>query len=73
MSRGRDKHFVGYHNFGKMEADRGNEEDEADEPAAPEWGFMTKKSPDQFIGGIVWRITGEGQPRQYFLDGWFVV
>lgn len=73
MSRGRDKHFVGYHNFEKMEADRGDEEDVADEADAPRWGFLTKKNPDQFIGGVVWWITGEGQPRQYFLDGWFVV
>lgn len=25
------------------------------------------------MGGVIWWITGQGQPRQYYLDGWFIV
>jgi hypothetical protein len=73
MARERQKHFVGYHNHEKMAAERDDDEDTGEEPADRRWGFLTKKNTDPIVGGVIWWITGEGQPREYYLDGWFVV
>jgi hypothetical protein len=59
------KNFVGYHNADKM----GYSFQDAEEPLA----FVTKKAADHLVGARVWSIAGEGQPRGYFLGGWFLV
>jgi hypothetical protein len=75
MALEQGKHFVGYHNTEKMEAER--DEDDGDrggsEPEDRGFGFLTKKKTDSIVGGVIWWISGEGQPREYLLNGWFVV
>ena len=35
--------------------------------------FYTNKPVQHLMGARVWAIAGEGQPRRYFLGGWFIV
>lgn len=83
------KHFVGYHNFERMEqeaeeaalkAGENEMEEFGDEESPSEedgkgypYGFVTRKKPDRFIGNVIWGIQGQGRPRDYFLFDWFIV
>lgn len=58
------KHYVSYHNADKMGYTY--------EEARP-FSVGTTKSVDRLLGNRVWSISGEGQPRSYFLrDTWIV-
>jgi hypothetical protein len=74
MARQRQKHFVGYHNSEKMAAEQDDTGEESGDEAGPaQYGFLTKKPTGPIVGGVIWWITGENKPREYYLDGWFVV
>ena len=64
------RHFVGYHNHEKMAERR---DADGDEPSEGVWTFLTKKSTGPIVDGVIWWITGQWQPREYYLDGWFIV
>ncbi|MGK3990553.1 HNH endonuclease [Sorangium sp. So ce136] len=59
------RNYVAYHNAEKM----GYAYSEAEQP----FSFVTRKPVRHLRGARVWAITGEGNPRQYSLGGWFVV
>lgn len=65
-------HFVGYHNTEKMD-DESDGADDNYEPSRFSHSFVTRKSPDHMLGGIIWWVSGVGQPRLYTLNGWFEV
>jgi hypothetical protein len=77
------KHFVGYHNFERMERTSEYDPIEPELPGAGEaggaagsghlFGFATGKKPDRFLGNVLWGIQGQGKPRDYFLFDWFLV
>ncbi|HEY7311896.1 MAG TPA: HNH endonuclease [Gemmataceae bacterium] len=77
------KHFVGYHNYERMEEEAAQEIEEAqeveefaDEPSAGDnarFAFVTRKKPERFVGQVIWGIQGQYKPREYYLFDWFIV
>ncbi|MDC3958615.1 hypothetical protein [Polyangium jinanense] len=59
------KNIIGYHNTEKM----GYSLIDGKGP----FTFYTRKPVQHLLGARVWAIAGEGQPRRYFLGGWFIV
>jgi hypothetical protein len=62
-------HYLVYHNAEKM----GHSYRDDDGRVPDGYGIVTSKKPDSLIGSAVWVISGEGQPREYRLEYWFVV
>jgi hypothetical protein len=79
------KHFIGYHNFERMNEQAEQEVEEAEsaedpdaetpleEDDAPHYGFLTRKKPERFVGHVIWGIQGQDKPRAYYLFDWFIV
>jgi hypothetical protein len=76
------KHFVGYHNYERMEEanleteETDETEELVEEPSAGDdapFGFVTGKKPERFVGQVIWGIQGQNKPREYYLYDWFIV
>jgi hypothetical protein len=64
------KHFLVYHSAEKMEHSfRDDEEGEG----SGIYSIVTSKKPDKLKGTVIWLISGEGKPRDYRLEYWFIV
>jgi hypothetical protein len=63
------KHYIVYHSVEKMGTTfRGPESGNSGE-----FCIVTRKKVDRLPGNIVWLISGEGKPRDYRLEHWFIV
>ena len=58
------RHFVQYHNPGKMGPYK---------PAKKDLWIVTNKPGELCVGDTMWLVTGEARPRRYFLCETFVV
>src|SRR5665213_2997212 len=79
------QHFVGYHNFERMEAEAAQDFDETVEmedpeedsslenEESPQFGFVIRKKPERFVGNVIWAIQGQSKPRDYYFYNWFIV
>lgn len=77
------KHFVGYHNYERMEEEAAQQIEDVEEVGgfagdssvdndAP-FSFVTRKKPERFVGQVIWGIQGQYKPREYYLFDWFIV
>jgi hypothetical protein len=65
-------HYVVYHSAEKM-GHSFRDHDDAGSEVPTEFSIVTSKKPDRFIDNVIWLISGEGQPRDYRLEYWFIV
>lgn len=62
-------HYIVYHNADLME--RSFRDDP--HPPSTEFSIVTKKLGHSLRGNAIWLISGEGKPRDYRLEYWFIV
>lgn len=66
------KHYLVYHSAEKM-GHSFRDGDDGESGGEGGFGIVTKKNVAGLPGCVVWLISGEGQPRDYRLEYWFVV
>jgi hypothetical protein len=66
------KHYLVYHSVKKM-GHSFRDGDDGESGGEGGFGIVTGKSVAGLPGSVVWLISGEGQPRDYRLEYWFVV
>lgn len=64
------KHYLVYHSAEKMGHSFREDDGESGED---DFGIVTRKNAAGLPGSVVWLISGEGKPRDYRLEYWFVV
>lgn len=63
------KHFLVYHSAEKMGHSFRDEEGDGTGP----YSIVTAKKADKLKGNVIWVISGEGKPKDYRLEYWFIV
>lgn len=63
------KHYLVYHSAEKM----GHSFRDDNGGQTGDYSIVTSKKPDNLPGNAIWLISGEGKPKDYRLEYWFIV